>query len=76
MGGADVFISNQTHTVNTTIVIIKGNVDSLPLKYRYKRLALGGLNSQDLFESERAEIISGIPRVLKNREDIMVGGVD
>ena len=32
--------------------------------YRYKRLAFGGLNSQDLFDAEIAKIISGIPRVL------------
>ena len=44
--------------------------------YRYKRLAFGGLNSQDLFDVEIAKIISGIPRVLNNRDDIMVGGVD
>ena len=29
--------------------------------YRYKRLAFGGLNSQDLFDAEIAKIISGIP---------------
>ena len=34
--------------------------------YRYKRLAFGGLNSQDLFDAEIAKIISGIPRVLNN----------
>ena len=44
--------------------------------YRYKRLAFGGLNSQDLFDSEMAKIISGIPRVLNNRDDIMIGGLD
>jgi len=44
--------------------------------YRYKRLAFGGLNSQDLFDTEIARIISGIPRVLNNRDDIMVGGVN
>ncbi|XP_068684306.1 uncharacterized protein [Montipora foliosa] len=44
--------------------------------YRYKRLAFGGVNSQDLFDTEMSKIISGIPRVLNNRDDIMVGGVD
>ena len=44
--------------------------------YRYKRLAFGGLNSQDLFDAEIAKIISGIPRVLNNRDDIMIAGVD
>ncbi len=44
--------------------------------YRYKRLAFGGKNSQDLFDAEIAKIISGIPRVLNNRDDIMVGGRD
>ena len=44
-------------------------------RLRYKRLAFGGLNSQDLFDAEIAKIISGIPRVLNNRDDIMVGGV-
>ena len=42
--------------------------------YRYKCLAFGGLNSQDLFDAEIAKIISGIPRVLNNRDDIMIGG--
>ena len=44
--------------------------------YRYKRLAFGGINSQDLFDAEISKIISGIPRVLNNRDDIMVGGRD
>ena len=44
--------------------------------YRYKRLAFGGKNSQDLFDAEIAKIISGVPRVLNNRDDIMVGGRD
>ena len=44
--------------------------------YRYKRLAFGGKNSQDLFDAEIAKIISGIPHVLNNRDDIMVGGRD
>ncbi|KAL9972245.1 hypothetical protein ACROYT_G018516 [Oculina patagonica] len=44
--------------------------------YRYKRLAFGGINSQDLFDTEMSKIISGIPRVLNNRDDIMVGGTD
>ena len=43
--------------------------------YRYKRLAFGGLNSQDLFDAEIAKVISGIPRV-NNRDDIMIGGLD
>jgi hypothetical protein len=42
----------------------------------HKRLAFGGLNSQDLFDAEIAKIISGIPRVLNNRDDIMIGGLD
>ena len=41
--------------------------------YRYKRLAFGGVNSQDLFDAEIAKIISGIPKVLNNRDDIMIG---
>ena len=44
--------------------------------YRYKRLAFGGKNSQDLFDAEIAKIILGIPHVLSNRDDIMVGGKD
>ncbi|CAB4037535.1 Hypothetical predicted protein [Paramuricea clavata] len=44
--------------------------------YRYKRLAFGGVNSQDLFDGEMANILSGIPRTLNNRDDIMIGGVD
>ena len=44
--------------------------------YRYKRLAFGGKNSQDLFDAEVAKIISGIPHVLNSRDDIMVGGKD
>ena len=44
--------------------------------YRYKRLAFGGKNSKDLFDAEIAKIISGIPHVLNNRDDIMVGGKD
>jgi hypothetical protein len=39
-------------------------------------LAFGGINSQDLFDAEMSKIISGIPRVLNNRDDIMVGGID
>ena len=44
--------------------------------YRYKRLAFGGLNSKDFFDTEIAKIISGIPRVLNNRDDIMIGNLD
>ena len=44
--------------------------------YRYKRLAFGGVNSQDLFDSEMAKILWSIPRTLNNRDDIMIGGVD
>ncbi|KAK3753779.1 hypothetical protein QZH41_014237, partial [Actinostola sp. cb2023] len=44
--------------------------------YRYNRLAFGGLNSQDLFDAEMAKVISGIPRVLNNRDDVMIGGLD
>ena len=44
--------------------------------FRYKRFAFGGLNSQDLFDAEIAKVISGIPHVLNNRDDIIVGGVD
>lgn len=43
--------------------------------YRYKQLAFGGLNSQDLFDAE-IKIISGIRRVLNNRDDNMVRGLD
>ena len=43
--------------------------------YRYKRLAFGGLNSQELFDAEIAKI-SGILRVLNNRDDNMIGGLD
>ena len=42
--------------------------------YRYKRLAFGGVYSQDLFDGEVRKIISGIPKVLNNRDDILVGG--
>ena len=41
--------------------------------YHYKRLAFGELNSQDLFDTEIAKTISGFPRVLNNRDDIMIG---
>ena len=44
--------------------------------YRYKRLAFGGVNSQNLFDAEISKIISGIPKVLNNRDDIMIGGRD
>ena len=44
--------------------------------YRYKRLAFGGKNSQDLFDAKIAKVISGIPHVLNNWDDIMVGGKD
>ena len=44
--------------------------------YRYKRLAFGGINSQDLFDAEMSCILSGLPRVLNNRDDILVGGID
>ncbi len=44
--------------------------------YRYTRLAFGGINSQDLFDNEMAKILSGIPKTLNNRDDIMIGGVD
>ena len=44
--------------------------------YRYKRLAFGGVNGQDLFDAEISKIISGIPKVLNNRDDIMTGGRD
>jgi hypothetical protein len=44
--------------------------------YRYKRLAFGGKNSQDLFYAKIVKIISGIPHVLNNRDDIMVEGKD
>jgi hypothetical protein len=44
--------------------------------YRYKRLAFGGLNDQDLFDAEISKIISGIPSVLNNRDDIMIGRLD
>ena len=43
--------------------------------YRYKRLAFGGVNSQDLFDSKMAKILLGIPKTLNNL-DIMIGGVD
>ena len=44
--------------------------------YRYKRLAFGGVNSQDLFDAEMSRILSGLPRVLNNRDDILIGGID
>ena len=44
--------------------------------YRYKRLAFGRVNTQDLFDAEIAKIISGIPKVLNNRDDIIVNGRD
>ena len=44
--------------------------------YRYKRLAFGGLNSQDLFDAEMSCIPSGLQRVLNNRDDILIGGLD
>ncbi len=44
--------------------------------YRYTRLAIGGINSQDLFDNEKAKILSGTPKTLNNRNDIMIGGVD
>jgi len=42
--------------------------------YRYKRLAFGVVNSQDLFDTEISKVISGIPKVLNNCDDIMIGG--
>ena len=42
--------------------------------YQYKRLAFGGVNSQDLFDGEMSKITSRIPKVLNNRDDILVGG--
>ena len=44
--------------------------------YRYKRLAFGGVNSQDLFDAEISKVISGTPKALNNRDDIMIGGRD
>ena len=44
--------------------------------YRYKRLAFGGLNSQDLFDAEMSRILSGLQRALNNRDDILIGGLD
>ena len=44
--------------------------------YRYKRLAFGGVNSQDLFDAEISKVIAGIPKVLNNCDDIMIGGRD
>ena len=44
--------------------------------YRYKRLAFRGVNSQDLFEAEVSKIISGIPKVLNNRDNNMISGRD
>ena len=44
--------------------------------YQYKRLAFGGVNSQDLFDAEISKVISGTPKVLNNRDDIMIGGRD
>ncbi|XP_028405247.1 uncharacterized protein K02A2.6-like [Dendronephthya gigantea] len=40
--------------------------------YRYKRLAFGGVNSQDVFDEEIPKIISGIPHVLNNQDNIMI----
>ena len=44
--------------------------------HRYNRLAFGGVSSQDLFDSEMAKILWGIPRALNNRDDILIGGAD
>ena len=44
--------------------------------YRYKRLAFSGKNSQDFFDAEIAMIISGVPYILNNRNDIMVRSKD
>ena len=44
--------------------------------YRYKHLAFEGINSQDLFDAEMAKILSGAPKTLNNRDEIMVGGVN
>ena len=41
-----------------------------------KRLEFGGVNSQDLFDAEMSRILSGLPRVLNNRDDILMGGID
>lgn len=35
-----------------------------------------GVNSRDLSDGEISKIISGIPKVLNNRDDIMIGGQD
>ena len=44
--------------------------------YLYKRLAFGGVNSQDLFDAEMNRILSGLPWVLNNRDGILIGGID
>ena len=44
--------------------------------YRHKRLTFGGLNSQDLFRCKNGENLSGISRVLNNRNEITIGGID
>ena len=46
------------------------------VNYRYKRLPFGVVNSQDLFDSEMAKILSGNPKTLNNHDDIMIGRVD
>ena len=44
--------------------------------YRYKRLTFGGVNSQNLFDTEISKVISGIPKVLNNCDDIVIRGRD
>ena len=44
--------------------------------YRHKRVAFGGINSQDLFDAEVSKVISGVPKVLNDCDDIMIGGRD
>jgi len=42
--------------------------------YRPRRLVFGAKSSQDLFDNTMSKIFGGIPRVLNQRDDILIGG--
>ena len=61
--GYDQFCLDHESRKTTTFSTQWGN-------YWYKCLLFGGVNSQELFDAEISRIISGIPKVLNNRDDI------
>ena len=63
--GYDQFCLDPESRTTTTFSTQWGN-------YWYKCLLFGGVNSQELFDAEISRIISGIPKVLNNRDDITI----